>query len=250
MLATLLAQAFNINNHLGFTSRVCAAWIVYESVVSIVLVTAVEAILLLRIYAFYERSRCILFLVTLLFIGQVVTNITVVVVSIPQGQYSVELGCVILYVPPYFNAIWISALTFQSILFILTIVKYYMRVSRSLGRHSLIRIFMRDGAWAFFDVFVILLLNLVFFELKTKQAPLFYKWLLAIVSCTGSHVLLNLRRLAHGSKSEDDSELPMTGTTLADAAGPVGFPRHELTTHIDVEGISIPPGGEVNGASC
>ncbi|KAI0785100.1 hypothetical protein C8Q75DRAFT_807956 [Abortiporus biennis] len=235
-IGSLLVQALNENNHLGFTQSSCAAFIIYESVISEALVVAVELIFVVRIYAFYERSRFISIFIVFLFLAEIIATITTIIVSSPKEKFNVEIGCVVVYAPPSFNVVWIVSLIIQTILFLLTLVKYFQSVKGSLGRHTLLYVFIRDGTWAFADIFVILLMNLVFFEVRAKQAPLFYKYLLSIMSCTGSHVLVNLRRLAAGNQGSSSE------TTTAQTEGPVIFApgqgEEELTTHIDVQGDS------------
>ena len=129
----LLAQATNVHNHLGFTLESCYAWNIFEGIVSVSLVIAVEAVLLIRskyislsnppllvecsnglalwfygspVYAFYERSKTILIFTTTLFVGEIVTVVTTMAMTIPVQKMSIELGCVVTWVPPVYKSIW------------------------------------------------------------------------------------------------------------------------------------------------
>ncbi|TCD70558.1 hypothetical protein EIP91_002904 [Steccherinum ochraceum] len=154
-LGVLLAQGTNTNNHLGFTDRSCYNWIIAETVISFLLFWAVEVVLSIRIYALYARSKVILYTVGLLFIGETVTATVTFVRTLSKGKYSVELGCVVTWVPPFFIAAWIALLAFQTVLFILTMVHWFRNVAltKSLGRQSILYVFVRDGIWAYAVMF-------------------------------------------------------------------------------------------------
>ncbi|KAL1943889.1 hypothetical protein VTO73DRAFT_3707 [Trametes versicolor] len=67
---------------------------------------------------------------------------------------------------------------------------------------------VRDGTWAFILSLVILVLNLVVYNVFLKTLPgVAYFWATSILSFIGSHVLLNLRQIAldPGLSCEDTS---------------------------------------------
>lgn len=60
----------------------------------------------LIVYAFYERSKVILFITTTLFLAETVTGVTVIAVTASEQEFSLELGCVVTQVPRIFMAVW------------------------------------------------------------------------------------------------------------------------------------------------
>ncbi|CAL1712778.1 unnamed protein product [Somion occarium] len=211
-LASLLILATNEHNRLGFSSGTCRGWIIYESFLSISLVLLVEAILMIRIYAIFARSKRLLQILSLLFIAECVVSVTGQAFSIINLSFSLELGCVVTSTPPAYMASWIAPLTFQTILFVLTIFKCFVTMTKKTGSDSVLFIFVRDGIWAYALMFAVMLLNLLMFQLKASPlAPLCFKWALSIISFCGSHVLLNMRRL-HARINAIPPSSPMIST--------------------------------------
>ncbi|CCM04747.1 uncharacterized protein FIBRA_06937 [Fibroporia radiculosa] len=173
----------------------CRAWIAYQLSFNEALTIAVEGVLIVRIYALYNRNRLVIAAVLFLYMSEITLMIVVIAVSIPGMRFDEQ--CVITDTPGIFTSYWIISLAFETILFALTLVKFFTSMSRYLGRHSLLFALVRDGTWAYAMTFVIMLMNtLVYHLVKGTLAGVCFCWELAIMSFAGAHVLLNLRRLA------------------------------------------------------
>ncbi|KAI0938655.1 hypothetical protein AcW1_001670 [Taiwanofungus camphoratus] len=201
-IAQTTILVFLIRSHaLGYRSspQQCRDWIIYQLAVMEAITLAVEAVLIVRIYAMFNRNKVIIITVVLLFLAEVAAMITVIAVSIPGITFSSQ--CLITHAPGAFSAYWFLSLAFETILFGLTLVKFYSSVSRRLGKRSILFVLVRDGTWAYGIIFGIMLLNLLMYHLiDNALAGLCFFWELTTMSFAGSHVLLNLRRLAvrHG----------------------------------------------------
>lgn len=113
----------NEGNHLGFTDGACHGWMVYEAFLSISLILVVEGILLIRstsgcspstdknslvtaVYALYDRSRRLLWILAIFFVCETLTAIVALAISISVASYSLELGCVVTSTPRLYMASW------------------------------------------------------------------------------------------------------------------------------------------------
>ncbi|CCM05967.1 uncharacterized protein FIBRA_08208 [Fibroporia radiculosa] len=180
-----------------WTQTQCKDWITYQLAFNEALIIVVEGILIFRIYAMYNGNRSLTAIVLLLFVVEVTAMIAVLAVSIPDIEFTKE--CIITKTPDIFTSYWILSLSFETILFFLTLVKFFSSVSRRLGRQSILFLLFRDGTWAYAIIFLIMLTNILLYHIvRNPLAGLGFFWQLAIMSFAGAHVLLNLRRLAVG----------------------------------------------------
>ena len=60
----------------------------------------------MTVYALYARSKAVLYTVVMLFTGNLAVGIMTMVKSVPVGKFSVDLGCVVVWVPSIFIATW------------------------------------------------------------------------------------------------------------------------------------------------
>lgn len=174
----------------------CQDWIIYQLSFNECLTVVVEAILIVRIYALFNHNVPILTLIAVLYVGEITAMVTVLALSIPKMTFTSQ--CVITSTPVVFTSYWIISLSFETLLFALTIIKFCTSISHSaLGRGSILFVLVRDGTWAYAIIFVIMLTNTLLYHLVDNPlAGLCFFWQLSVMSFAGSHVLLNLRRLA------------------------------------------------------
>ncbi|KAI0674409.1 hypothetical protein C8Q78DRAFT_1151252 [Trametes maxima] len=195
--------------------RECRAWIIYQLVAIEALIIAVEVVLIVRIYAMYSRNRVVLSLVLVLFCAEIGAMCTILAISIPQITFTTQ--CLITSTPTLFPTYWTISLAFETSLFTLTLVKFMNNMVRTqLRQQSILFVLMRDGTWAYAIIFgeSVMLLNSVMYQVERNTlAGVCYFWEIAVMSFAGSHVLLNLRRLAveprdslyEGSSADDYS---------------------------------------------
>ncbi|KAK7690339.1 hypothetical protein QCA50_006996 [Cerrena zonata] len=195
-LASLLFLSTNDHNKHGFSHAVCRGFIVYECFLTLSLIFVVECVLMIRIYAIFGQNRRLLRVLSLFLACETV------VAAVGQGYtsartvFDLQLGCVATLAPTLFIASWIAPLSFQTVLFALTMWKFLGTIMRKTPKDTVVFMLLRDGIWAYALMFGVLLLNMLMFQLKNSPlAPLCFKWALSIISFCGSHVLLNMRRL-------------------------------------------------------
>ncbi|OBZ78058.1 hypothetical protein A0H81_02321 [Grifola frondosa] len=192
---TILTLVGASKNGHTWSSAQCRDWIIYQLTLMEALTLAVEIVLIARIYAMYHRNKVVLGIVSVLFVAEVVAMITVLAICIPKISFNSH--CIIVSTPTIFSSYWTCSLAFETILFALTLVKLFRSVTCVLGRHSIVFVLVRDGTWAYAIIFAIMLLNTMMYQLvKNTLAGVCFFWELAIMSFAGSHVLLNLRKLA------------------------------------------------------
>ncbi|OJT01715.1 hypothetical protein TRAPUB_7771 [Trametes pubescens] len=82
----------------------CRAWIAFQLVGIEVLTIVVEVVLMVRVYAMYNRDRAVLALIVVLFVAEVAAMWTILAISIPQITFTPQ--CLITSTPKLFPAYW------------------------------------------------------------------------------------------------------------------------------------------------
>ncbi|OBZ76659.1 hypothetical protein A0H81_03308 [Grifola frondosa] len=185
----------NTSNATGvhFSSTGCRAWLSYQAAVMEVVILSVEIVLITRVYALYNCNKIMLTAISTLFVLEVTAMITALCLSVPKMTFTPE--CLVSGAPALFMACWISSLAFETILFALTLVKFFRHARHCIGKRSLMNVFMRDGTWAFALIFVAMLLNTLMYQLNhSPLAGICFNWAMSVMSFAGSHLILNLRR--------------------------------------------------------
>ncbi|OBZ78429.1 hypothetical protein A0H81_02393 [Grifola frondosa] len=210
----------------AWTVSQCRDLIIYQLSVMEALTIIVEVVLIVRIYALYNRSKVVVGIVIVLFLCEIIGMITVLMLTISRATFDAQ--CLITSTPALFSSYWCPSSIPCTVLFALTLVKFFSSVGRELGRDSILFALVRDGTWAYAIIFgacrsrlipfralrqrlpppVIMLLNVILFQLvKNSLAGACFFWEISAMSFAGSHMLLNLRKLAY----EPRSSLPITG---------------------------------------
>ncbi|TCD64092.1 hypothetical protein EIP91_004564 [Steccherinum ochraceum] len=176
---------------------ICKSWHVYQAFSIVILTIAVEVVLVVRIYALWSRKKAIIVPVLVLWLVEMASMIVSMCFAVPRMRY---VGpCMVTYAPPCLMGYWMSTLAFESILWVLTLVKFFQFAPLHRRQGTLLHVFMRDGTWAYTVTFVVMLVNgiAVNAHVHTPLAGVCYQWAMAGFSCAGSHMLLNLRQFAH-----------------------------------------------------
>ncbi|KZT11819.1 uncharacterized protein LAESUDRAFT_153700 [Laetiporus sulphureus 93-53] len=203
-------------------SNQCRGFIIYQFIANEALTVAVEVILIARVCAMFKRNKPVVGLVIALFATEVAAMITFLAFSIPKIQFSPT--CLITHTPGIFTSYWLWSLAFETFLFAMTLISFFSDMRRGLSGSSVLYILVRDGMWAYADIFAIMLLNTLCYHLiDGSLAGLCFCWEFAIMSIAGPYILLNLRRFSHRSHGTE-------GTTLG----------VELLGSVEFAGRSIP----------
>ncbi|CCL98362.1 uncharacterized protein FIBRA_00357 [Fibroporia radiculosa] len=181
----------------------CLDWLIYQLSVFQALIVVVEAVLVVRVYAMFNHNVAIVTVLFLLFVAEIAAMIVILALSKPGIRFLDSSNCLISHVPKILTLYLLLSLAFETILFGLTLVKFYTSARGADWRSSVLYVLVRDGAWAYALIFIILLANTLMYRLDHNGlAGLWFCWGLAIPSFAGSHILLNLRRLSVPEVSE------------------------------------------------
>ncbi|KAJ3540427.1 hypothetical protein NM688_g6227 [Phlebia brevispora] len=134
--------------------RLCRVWLIYQAVFVAVLILTTEIALAMRLYFLYNEYKIVQQTIVLTFIVEIVAMVVAICLAVPKISFS-NPKCTIIGTPNVFVTYWLSSLLFEGFLFGLTVLaSFKFRNSmRSLGRKSLVFLFVRDGTWAFAMIF-------------------------------------------------------------------------------------------------
>ncbi|KIK52142.1 hypothetical protein GYMLUDRAFT_251491 [Collybiopsis luxurians FD-317 M1] len=177
-----------------------------------------ESILQMRLYALYSLDKRILYLMIVSFILSTVASITIVNFILANLQAATRLipgfsFCFPVVIPPYFYALWIPMLAFETVLFALAAFQGFRthRRSNSPSHYGepLFRILIRDSVIYYVMLFatyltcvLVTVINRKFFEVPIPFA-------LALSCVFGNRTILNVREFhseVHGDK------MPLAGS--------------------------------------
>ncbi|KAH9016688.1 hypothetical protein EDB85DRAFT_2295106 [Lactarius pseudohatsudake] len=129
-LNALLFVGTRIVFSLHYTYSDCVKWYIFQEVGTQALIAAVEFILIVRVHALYDRSRIVTSILLLLFI---VENIVMIVALV---RVVLEIGfdpiCTVVHSPPML--LLIAFVSFETVLFILTLFKFIVALRSGWGR--------------------------------------------------------------------------------------------------------------------
>ncbi|KAI8992783.1 hypothetical protein BD414DRAFT_535364 [Trametes punicea] len=237
-LVQLALLAINVNGSTGleFTFVQCAAWQVVQGTLLQVIVTTVDVILITRVYALYGRSRALVGFLGPLFIAELTFLCYVLAVVTPRLEYDDE--CYVTSSPAIFQYYWIVSLVFETLLFVLTLYKFFEAVQQGWGKGPIMQQFVADGTWAYTLIFVVMLINMMLYKyVRSTLTGICYTWLLVVLSFAGSRLVLNPRRasaLRDGSRSRLDS----SGIELTYRSGPTAASPTREGVMVTIERIT------------
>ncbi|EMD34876.1 hypothetical protein CERSUDRAFT_125397 [Gelatoporia subvermispora B] len=195
---TILYLTNTVSSGKTFSYEQCRGWIIYQFASVEAIIVVVELILIARVFAMYHGNRAIR-VVTLAFYCMEIIGMTgILVVTVPNMGFSNT--CDVTSMPRVFACYWIFSLCFETFLFTLTLFKFFRSAACYLHDRSLLLMLVRDGTWAYTAIFAVMLTNTLMYQVvKNSLAGVFFFCEISVVSFAGSHVLLNLRRLAKQS---------------------------------------------------
>ncbi|KAF8959372.1 hypothetical protein BDZ97DRAFT_1761410 [Flammula alnicola] len=173
-------------------------------------------IMILRVYALYNRSLSILIFLMVLW----ATQIAMSAVGLHQG-FAVPLpptliGCILTGSSPIFPSVWVTPLATDTSIFALTLwrTRQYLRDS---GVTPTMHIFIRDGFFYFLAIFVANLMNtLIYFLSPADLKAVGASFSQLITAVMVSRLVLNLR---YGSSFEDVTPTEASGFEYVQSRG-------------------------------
>lgn len=201
-LFQLALLGINIDGSTGifFTVAECRKWMIVQAVILQLVITAVDIILILRVYILFNRNRYLLLVLGTLFLAEVAFLSYVLAMITPRLTFNDD--CFVTSSPPLFTAYWIVSLIFETVLFVLTLIKFGEAIKGGWGRQQVMREFIADGTWAYTLIFVTMLVNSMLYKfVHSPLAGICFTWLLSVLSFAGSRIILNPRRRSNNRNS-------------------------------------------------
>ncbi|KAI0076419.1 hypothetical protein K474DRAFT_1560728, partial [Panus rudis PR-1116 ss-1] len=176
-----------------FTIVDCQKWMILQAILLQVVISTVDIILLLRVWAMYGTCRRSMLTLGLLFCVETAYMCYALSYVTPRLQYT--QNCFVTEAPRMFTSYWMVSLGFETVLFILTIFRFLevFRV-RFWSGSNIIDNLVTDGTWAYTLIFGTMLVNAMLYRfIHSPMAGICFTWLLTVLSFTGSRLVLNLR---------------------------------------------------------
>ncbi|KAF8148464.1 hypothetical protein B0H34DRAFT_265077 [Crassisporium funariophilum] len=205
-------------------NRLCVGSSVFKAIVAQQALTCVEIILVVRVYALYNQSRRVKYLLCTVFLTAFTLEMTanvLVVRSLAAGK-SCKPKASPMAAVTFFG---VGAGLMQSMTLAMTLFKYVAGRRYGWTRTPLSSLMLRDGLAAGFLVFALLAVIFAyegFQRLEMVIGNAAFSWYITLVSATGCRLILNMRKLADSHPSR------RTQHEQQDYAG-------ELTTDIDLD---------------
>ncbi|KDQ57130.1 hypothetical protein JAAARDRAFT_70079 [Jaapia argillacea MUCL 33604] len=187
------------------TPRFCKAALATQHLIAdITMLISVDVILIIRLYALWDRKLWIAILLATCTSILVVVGLTGWTLSL-QSEYA--YGCDVVNEPylVFYPLTILLALSFEGLILVLTLVRC-LRFRRSRqGGSPIIFTMARDGIVAFFVVALSGVVNLIIYVVLDRSlSPVGYSWFLAMTSSAGCRLILSMQRLAPRSPSDMD----------------------------------------------
>lgn len=210
---------------------ICAIWHGSKLLTCLCLLVALEVVLSLRLYALYCKNRNIgIFLLIMLS-----TGVAVMVTCYVRTMRFVHFddACLVRKTPyeyAYFSAFCLMR---HSLLWMLTIHKRNMGRLGRLNRAPIVNLMLRDGAWIFAAISLLLAMVIPSSFLIPAIAQAMFPWFTSLVSIFTCRLILNMQRL----QMESTTSGPELTTNI----------EPELTTNIEPDSGDSHPVYELDG---
>ncbi|KAF8513353.1 hypothetical protein JB92DRAFT_3143462 [Gautieria morchelliformis] len=154
-----------------------------------------ECILILRIYAVYDRSRRLLLLLIALLMAELASSVVLVIFNLSTVSFMAMHGlmaCTSVASPPLAFTCWIPPIIFETFLMSL-MLKQGWSVYRREGGSNLLHLIIRDNIIYFGVMILALLANCIVFANPLSDNRTTAGFVVAIPCTLGSRLLLNMR---------------------------------------------------------
>ncbi|KAF8148465.1 hypothetical protein B0H34DRAFT_265045 [Crassisporium funariophilum] len=221
--ALLVAQAVSLAlTHISQNAeppdiKLCILSFVYKSALAQFAVSWIEFILLVRVYALYNRSwRVKYFLIT-------VQVLAITLESTGSGIVMKELlGSTSCIKPPKAPAralipFGLGAGLCQFVVISMTLAKFLMNGQHGFLRTPLTSLMLREGLFAFFLILGMLSAIIAYETVRNLGLAIGYaafSWLVALLSMGGCRLILNMRKLAATAHQQTWDDEEMTSMNL------------------------------------
>ncbi|KAI0087533.1 hypothetical protein BDY19DRAFT_994857 [Irpex rosettiformis] len=169
---------------LHFTVDQCRKWMIFQAIFLQLVVTTVDIILMIRVFALYNKSRPLLIFLSTIFLAEIAYLSYNLATVTPRLGFAED--CFVRSSPPSFIFYWIVSLVFETLLFVLTLIKFVMAISDGWGKRPVMQEFVRD---------VTMVINSALYKsVHSPLAGICFTWLQSVLSFAGSRLILTPRR--------------------------------------------------------
>ncbi|KDQ52720.1 hypothetical protein JAAARDRAFT_210403 [Jaapia argillacea MUCL 33604] len=184
----------------------CLWWLVFQSISLQALMTAIELILSIRVYALYAGSRHIRMFIVALFTFEFIMVIPCLSISLSRTRFAA--GCTPIATKSSMVFLAILAMTSlinQLVLFVLALYKSVKAIRMTQGKSRVATIVARDSLWVFFLITLILVLEGMLYQfLGPVMQTWMFTWVMSIFTFSSCRLVLNICRLGAARESSDD----------------------------------------------
>ncbi|KAF8971111.1 hypothetical protein BDZ97DRAFT_1787764 [Flammula alnicola] len=174
---------FLFTRYFALAAQICLKnWYTYQVIEGSILMSAVEVVLMARVYALYQKNLWVGLIFVFLILGEIVAVIVGVIMNIPGDFIASNI---LLSSPNSFTYFGIGAIISQIAILVLTLAKYKVAVRGGWGKVPMM-LMVRDGTAAFFILLVVTTMTVVATSMQTEYAPIGNSWFLSIVACSVS----------------------------------------------------------------
>ncbi|KAF8198078.1 hypothetical protein BJ912DRAFT_56705 [Pholiota molesta] len=152
-------------------------WYMCQVIIGSILMTAVEIILMARVYALYKKSPWVGLIFGCLILGQIGAVVAGTVFSTPGKGFTPSY--ILLTSPNSYTYFGISAIVSQVTILVLTLAQYKVAVRHGWGKVPIMMLMVRDGTAAFFILIIITTMTVVATSMQDKYAPIGNSWFLS-----------------------------------------------------------------------
>ncbi|KAH7931422.1 hypothetical protein BV22DRAFT_15306 [Leucogyrophana mollusca] len=189
--------------HLQLSSTRCIIYLIFDDVITLLMTVSVQAILQLRVWAIYGRSRKMYYFLVATSALEVATMIALIVMTLSSIEnlpiISTPTGCSYEGLLPLSALFWTPALIVEPILCTLVLRKALYSIR---GHGSLSAMLARDS------IFVELTASTIVWAHFPDYINIFMPWSAALPSLLGNRLLLNMRE--HFAPRELHTEFELT----------------------------------------
>ncbi|KAJ3503233.1 hypothetical protein NLJ89_g8527 [Agrocybe chaxingu] len=159
-----------VASHMNMVSTDLKNWYMCQVIVGSILMSAVEAVLMARVYALYNKNVWIFFVFVIMILAEIVTVILGIVLNRPGDEF--RASNILLRSPTSFTYFGIGAIASQITILGLTLLKYKAAVQGGWSKAPIMMLMVRDGTAAFFILLVVTTLTVVATSTQNEYAPI------------------------------------------------------------------------------
>ncbi|TFK73958.1 hypothetical protein BDN72DRAFT_833939 [Pluteus cervinus] len=177
---------------------ICKAWAIYQTIVTYTMISMVDMILMMRIYAFYNRSKRMgAFLCSLLFIRTGMAAASAIM-TFPTSTFTPK--CLTSVPPEVVYLFAVGEVLFQTLILSLTFVRKFSLQQSIWSNSPLLSLLSRDGSLTFLSVVGSLTAILVYSRFQYTEEVAYghsvFPIFVAATSSASCRMIINMQRLA------------------------------------------------------